>query len=276
MKKEDRLCPDCKKRNKQKHLNSKWCLPCALERRKRPRAAPMTKEQERVIRKYAGKILKKELAKKAGVSWAQLGRWGRENNVSMNAFAYKSAVIKKVLAYYEKHGKTKTQEKFPEVSVRSIVERHYGEFSPRTIRWTDQQVIDLARFAGIIKMEDQARYFGRPNAHKGSIESAWMKKFGFGQGVIHGLAEFKAKLFVKKRCPFIETPFRYTRQRRKKQRVEFTRILYLWVDMEKHLRSDCPGFVAEAIQAMADFQRWLFGTKYVRRKILKMIDEVGS
>ena len=166
----------------------------------------------------------------------------------------------------------KTQKRFPTLSVRSIVERHYGEFKPRQVKWTPTQVQQLAKFAGIISFEDQAKYFNRPRAHVGSIRSAWMKKFGYGSGNINGMSGWRAKIFVTEDCPSVKTSFWDTNHKARSH----SRQLYLWTDMERFLKPDCPAFIKEAIVAMAGFQRWLFGTESVRTEIVKIQQELSK
>lgn len=253
----------------QKHHNSKWCKPCALKLRACP-AGRLTKKQERIARRWAGSVYGKDVAEKVGTSRANLNRWGRGNGVSFNALAYKKDVVKKVLAYYAGHGKRETEKEFPDVSVRSIVERHYGEFPPRQIRWTDKQHVQLAKFGGLISFEAQAKYFNRPNANAPSIKSAWLKRIGVSGGNTNGMSNNRAKLFVRKSCPSIDT--RFWAQRR--QTREFGRQLYLWVDMENHLRSDCPTFIKQAVETMAMFQRWLHDCERPQRRIRNIIRDL--
>ena len=200
-------------------------------------------------------------------------RFAIEKNISLDAHSYKKELVQKVLAYYEKHGRPKTQKKFPKVNVRSIVERNYGEFEPRQIKWTPAQIHMLTKFAGIVSFEDQARYFKRPRANAGSIKSAWMKKFGHGSGNINGMSGWRARLFVTEDCPFIRSSYWDTNH---KDKGSYSRSLYLWTDMEKYLRPDCPEFIKEAIVAMAKFQRWLFGVESVRTEIRKIQKEVAG
>jgi hypothetical protein len=59
----------------------------------------------------------------------------RKKESNIDWLWYDKELVKKVCAYYEKNGKLKTQKKFPEFSVRSIIERNYDKFSPRQKRW---------------------------------------------------------------------------------------------------------------------------------------------
>lgn len=271
------ICPICKKRKKQKHFNAKYCKPCALERRKRP-IGRLTKKQERQVKKMAGSVYRDEIARRIGTSKATFMRWARQHpEINFNAHKYPETVVREVCDYYEKHGKIKTQKKYPNVKVRSIVERYLKDLghAPRQIRWTDRQLMQLVKMAGIISMSAQARYFDRPNAHRGSIQSAWMKKFGRGGSSINGLSWYTARQYVDYYCPVLQTKFWKMRKelRGKQPIVEQSRMLVLWVDLEKHMSEDLPEHIKAGIRALAKFQKWIHG-KNVRKNIVNMIKEI--
>ena len=213
-------------------------------------------------------MMQVELAEYLGCSRSNLIRWATAHKISLDANAYKPEVVNRVCAYYEKHGKIKTQEAFPDVSVRSIVERNYGLFKPRQIRWTDEQIIEAARMAGLISSQAQAKYFNRPRAHSGSIKALWMKRFGFGQGNINGMVHWYAKELVTVKAPYV----RPIGESRRGELLEFRRLI-LWVDMEKCLKTEVPPFMCDAIKELAQFQRWLWKSDNPKPLILKMIKE---
>jgi len=271
------ICPICKKRKKQKHFNAKYCKPCALERRKRP-IGKLTKSQERKALSMAGKVYRDEIAKKIGTSKANFMRWARQHpEINFNAHKYPDEVVKKVCSYHEKHGKVKTQKKYPNVKVRSIVERYLKNLGhgPRQIPWTDKQLMMLVKMAGLVSMKKQAEYFNRPNARLGSIRAAWVKKFGHGGGSINGLSWYVARHYTDYYCPVLQTRFWNQRKERIKglPLVEQSRMLVLWVDLEKHMRDDIPEHIKAGIRALARFQRWLHG-KNVRKNIVRMVKEI--
>lgn len=248
--KSKKQCGHCGKMFEVTHHNQKYHRDCAYFLRKTPRGK-LLPEQEAVVRKLAGTMLIQDLANKIGTSNSNLDRWARDNNVSINSLKYPDHVVREVCSYYEKHGKVETQKAFPEVKVRSIIERYYTG-KPRQTRWTDQQLIDLARIANFASTDNQAKYFNRPRAHGGSITSAWNKKFGMYPGNLHGWNKVRAKQFVTRDCPYIDLPY-FVRK------GEYSRKLALWVDIHDHLKSDCPDFVKDAISALAKFQTWLYG-----------------
>lgn len=266
------LCGNCKKRPKHSaHFNARWCNPCRLAFLRVP-PARLSREQVRIVKKLAGTMYVHDLAKDVGVSKPTLVRWAKRNGVSLNALAYKPKVIEQVCRYYEKHGKARTQKRFPNVSVRSIVERYYRRygFKLRQERWTPEQLIFCAKSAGLVSHERLAKHFNRPRANEGSITSVWMKNFKIGGGQVNGLSYSVARHYVKASCPIYETNF----WRARRGGTEFGRKIALWVDVEKHLRADVPKHLADAIRALAKFQRWLHGA-YPRRSIHKILEELG-
>ena len=257
-------CPRCKKRPKQGHFNAKWCAPCAAMLKKRP-DGKLTSEQERKVRRLAGTMFIKELAKEVGTSDSNLDRWAKEHKVNINALKYPEKLVKEVCEYYSKHGKIKTQERYPNVRLRSIVEKYATK--PRQVRWTADQLVKLAQMAGLVSYERQAAYFGRPGAHVGSIKSAWIKIFKSAGGSINGLSHHVAKRFVLPSCPFYLTGYWVTDRGRGAQR----RSIAFWVDVALHLRADVPDHLASAIQTMAEFQKWLHGRNY-RRSLSRILE----
>ena len=268
-----KLCPNCKLRPKKKHGNAKWCWVCANSLRKRPKST-MTKEQIRKAKAMIGKAPRDEIAQRLGVSVSNLKRAFRGTIIWFQNGKYRNRpeLVREVLEYYREHGQSATIEAFPKENVRSITDRpeYYGfSKSCRQIRWTDEQIVELTKMAGIISPKDQARYFNRPGANEGSIRSVWTKRFHMGSGCLHGMSHRQAKYFVKKRCPYIQTSF--WSQRNLKHSADKVRMLYLWVDVEKYLRADCPEFVRTAIVTIAQFQRWLFQSDQPKRAIAKII-----
>jgi len=228
----------------------------------------MTRKQIDEAMSLRGSMPRDEICEKLGVSVANLKR--STPGVSwyyFNRYAANPEMVKEVCTYYEKNGKKKTQEKFPEISVRSVVER-YKNFSPRQSRWTGEQLVELAKMAGLVSIKNQANYFNRPLANEGSIISVWQKRFNCKQAYMHGFPTYKAKYFVKASCPTLEVDFNPNTIGGTETKAK----VYLWTDAKKHLRKDCPEFIAEAVKAMASFQKKLFGV-HPGREIKKMIKE---
>jgi hypothetical protein len=266
-------CDLCHRRPRAKHFNSKYCRPCRIERRRRPRST-LTTAQVRLAEGLIGKMPAPEIAQKLGTSVSNLKRAFRGKSIWFHNGKYKNqpALVRRVMAHYERHGMVATAKAFPQVRVRSIVERanYYGlTLRPRQVRWTPDQLAELARMAGIVSVPAQARYFNRPNANEGSIKSVWMKRFGLGGGSVHGMSEFAARHLVRKGTPCLKTAFWMTRR----ENQTFGRKLYLWVDMERNLRREIPPYLRDAVVQMAKFQRWLFQSENPKREIRRMIRE---
>lgn len=213
----------------------------------------------------------KEMAERLGTSVANIKRafFGTGESIwCFRRYANQPALVRQVLAFYEKHGRTKTEERFPEISVRSVVER-YPNFSPRQIRWTEEQIIEAAKMAGLVSYKAQAKYFNRPNAFEGSICALWMKRFGIGQGQINGLVRSQVRPLIQGgHSKYISR----VGQSRKGKRGQFQSLI-LWVDLEKMLKDDVPEFMKEAVRTLASFQRWLWRSDDPKPLILNMIKE---
>jgi hypothetical protein len=281
-------CPNCKKRPKQKHQNAKWCLPCALEFRHRPQHKLSLSEQARV-RRLAGTMSRDNVAKRVGRSLSSIRRFCRTEGISlMFERDYSEAERKEVCEYYSTHGKVETKKKFPNVKLRSIVERYLKKYgTPRQVRWTAEQLVELAKMGGVISAEAQANYFNRPRAFRGSIRAAWIKRFGTNGGCVHGVkSEIAGRLVAGAHRRFdrhygsywviplmpLHLPLWCERQNFKRKKI-FERRIFLWVDIARHLREDLPEEHRNAVKAMARFQEWLLGTTAVRKALEQMILE---
>lgn len=269
-------CVKCKKRDRfSAHFNCKYCDPCRIALLHKP-AGRLTKEQAAKARKLIHKMPRDEIAKEIGVSVATLKRWARDNgNIRLayfNKWVIDPDLVKTVCEYYAKHGMTKTQKKFPNVKLRSVIERYAKVVGapPRQIRWKPNELLVLVKMAGIISKKDQAIYFSRPRANKGSITSAWMKKFKCSGSSINGLSYWLARRLTDKEPNPISTQYWYSRRGDN----SFSRRLVLWVDLEKSLRADLPDHIKDAVKVMAKFQRWLHGRK-VKNSIGQIRKEVA-
>ena len=232
---------------------------------KRP-AGRLTPTQEAMVRRMAGTTFIKNLARAVGTSNSNLDRWAKQNRVNINALAYRPETIRSVCSYYEKHGLQATQDAFPNVRVRSIVER-FKNFAPRLIRWSDEQIIEAAKMAGLVSHKAQAKYFNRPNANEGSIRSLWIRKFKISGGSVNGMVNWYAKELVDVKVEYLKP-----KGMSKGEVIEFRRLI-LWVDLERYLKAEVPRFIRDAIKTMADFQRWLWKSDNPKPLILKMIKE---
>jgi hypothetical protein len=267
-----RLCRRCGISIDGTHFNCVQCKPCQIAALEKP-AGTMTPSQIRAAKTMAGKFPRDEIAKRLGVSLSNLKRsCPGVSFYFFNRYANNPSLVERIGKFYEKHGKRKTQERFPDVNVRSIVER-YKVFSPRQVRWTASQIKEAAQMAGIISLEKQATYFNRPRANKGSIISLWMKTFKTGGGNVNGIAWHVARHFVRQSCPVVETDFWRSRQIRRNKIHEQKRAIVLWKDFASFQKASNPDWIKDAAKTLARFQEWLHETKQVRRKVKTMLEE---
>lgn len=271
------ICPNCEVRPKQTHWNSKWCQPCAADRRRSPRSKLAPWQKQKALR-LRGKLPVGEIAERLRTSRSDLIRYGREQGLSWahaagsRKYQMRPGFIRLVCDYYAKHGKQKTADAFPGIRVRSIIERY--PHASRQDRWTNEQLRELAQMAGLVSMSAQARYFARPRANEGSIKSAFMKRFGQGGGMINGLSWHIARHLVGPRCRPIRTAYWQTRYPGRKG-IQARRIV-LWCDLERHLRPEVPNEIRHALRAAARIQRWLHGVEHVRPRVIRLINERES
>lgn len=263
-----RRCLSCKKQITG-HFNRKRCEPCVSLLRKRPQST-LTKEQILEARKLIGKMDRNDIAERLGVSLSNLKRAFRGTRLAYyNYCTVNPKLVRDVNKYYEKHGLNRTFKKFnlKKKQVEHIIYR-YKQHSPRQIRWTNNEIIEAARMAGIVSPAAQARFFKRPNANAGSIKSLWMKRFKMGQGCVNGMTHWCAKELVNKNARYLKP----IGESRKGEPTEFRRLI-LWIDMEKNLKRGVPPFMRSAVKTMADFQRWIHGGGDVKAKIIKLMKE---
>ena len=255
------ICAQCGRKISRKHLNQIYCTKCNYLIREKNIHIPRSAKEwqiDKVIR-LAGVKEINEIAKEIGMSRSSVKRIGNYFGISFFIQKYSDDLIEEVLKFYWSNGKKKTAERFPDVKVRTIIDHKGKGYRKRQKRWTDEQIIQLIRMAGIIPIEKQYKIFNRPLAHKGSIKSAWTKKFGVAQKRINGLYTNKALYIAKDKCPYIETQF-YDKSK-----------LYLWIDLEKNLKTGINNDIKLAVKTLANFQRWIWGGGYIKMKILKMI-----
>ena len=242
-------CIDCEELIEANHFNTKRCLACKSIVLKRP-IGKMSMDQINEAKRLAGTMPRENIAIELGVSLSNLKRSCPDVRFTFfNHLKNNPNIVKEVCKYYEKHGLKKTSEQYPEIRIRSLVER-YKIYRPRQIKWKDEELIELAKFAGLIPLKEQAKFFNRPRANEGSIKSAWYKKFKTTPCFMHGLPVHKAKLFLEPGFPSLNI---------KRQISGDPTKIVIFSDAVNFLRKDCPDFVQIAIKAMAEFQNKLFG-----------------
>jgi len=257
------LCKACNTRIVIFHKNTKYCKKCALCLRKRP-AHNLSVDQIKTIKKLSGEFKREEIAKMMNVPLTSIKRAASANNISLahkegcRKYIRNPLLIERVCKYYEKHGGVKTIKKFPNVKVRSLIERYY-DLKPRQTKWSAEEKIQLIRMSGLLTFKQQLKLLNRKEVKKPEgLRGYWGKKQITPSG-LNGLYRHTAKFFVKDSCPFIERKF-------KRQTNKY----YLWVDIEKHIKPEMPDFIHDVAKAMADFQRWIWNSKNPRSKIIAM------
>lgn len=268
------LCERCERRPKKDHRNSKWCVACARDLKRKPKGT-LTKSQIRYAKSCIGKMGVRDIAARMGVSPSNITRscpgvsfWFKNGKLKNNP-----KLVRKVLAYYSKHGKPATAKAFPDISVKSIIDRpkYYGvKMKPRLKRWTNDEIVLAAKMAGLVEAKRQAKIFNRPGANEGSIRSLWMKRFGHGGGNIHGMSEWMAKHILMPGYPVTKT---LMWSRRKNSKGDKSRGLILWCDMQPYLLRGLPKYITDSVKTMAAFQCWLYGTDNPKAEILRLLSK---
>lgn len=244
-----RRCRDCQADITHRHFNVRYCAACQASRNRNPRSN-LTPAQQHQIARLAGTMPRKDIARQVGTSHASVNRYLREQQLRSNSQAYPADLVDAVCMAYERGGKPLVRQLFPDVVVRSIVERF--PHAPRQTRWTGEQLIEAARMAGLVSHNAQARWLGRPNAYAGSIKSLWAKGFHCAPRDVHGLG---AHLVWQLCTPGVIATLVH------QQTLPGPHTVVLWLDLAGHLRGDVAPEVREAIEALAQFQRWLFQGK---------------
>lgn len=245
---ESLICQRCQSRPRQPHFNAKWCEVCRVALRRQP-ASRVTPEQGATIAALVGTVSRDDIARRVGVSRSRVNRYCREQGLHGRSDQYPPEVVAAVTAAYEAGGKHHVRELFPDVQVRSIVERY--PHAPRQRRWQAEELIEAARMAGLVCPTAQARYFGRPNAYAGSIKSLWVKVFQCAPQHINGLGAHLAWHLVTPGTPAVLVRHEIGGQCRPK---------VLWLEVAAHLRADVAPEIVQVIQSLAAFQGWLHGT----------------
>lgn len=271
-----RSCARCGNDISGQHFNRKRCEPCVEFIRHQP-LGTMTRSQIKQATKMAGKVPRKEIAQRLGVSLANLKRscpgvkfattWIHKTNPERT---------KEVIFYYFKHGKVATEKKFPDLNVKAIVDRpeYYGvQREYRQLRWTESELLESVKMAGLVSMAAQAKYFNRPRANAGSIKSLWVKRHKSSYSQINGMVRNKARRLISFNKKGRKNYIKLSGTTRTGDRSSAGRKIMLWVDLESSLRPELPDFIKQGVKAMADFQRWIWKSENPGPLIRKMIKE---
>jgi transposase len=240
-----------------RHANVRYCENCKSQSRRRPRNLSAS-QRERILA-MAGELPRHEIARHVGVSEVTVSRFVRSTGRRFRKCTqFSEGLVAAVTEAYERHGRVHTEKLFPEVRVRSIVERH--PHWPRQLRWTDEQIVEAARMAGLVSPDAQARFFGRPNAYEGSLKALWVRRFGCAPRYINGLPAGLA-------WPIAKPGVRAVLVRHAEAGGCAPKVL--WLDLARHLRAR---ELSGVVEALAGFQAWLHGTDD-SGAIIRMIEE---
>lgn len=257
------LCIRCKENNRKKHFNAKYCHSCACFLRSRPAAAKITTAQKKLIKIFAGKIYVKDLAEKCGISKSSLKRYCNENGININSHRYSKKDVDRVIKYYLKNSLPACERKFKDINSRSIIDRYLKGTCPKTEYWSDEHILKLAKFAGIMSYMNQALHIGKPNATAASVKSSYYKKLGSAGHNINGMAYHIGRYFVKKSCPIYQTGFCVGDS-------SIAKKIIFWIDAYEHMRDDIPDHIKHGFRALSRFQLWLHGSKESLLNILNL------
>lgn len=206
---------------------------------------------------------KSDIADEINVSVSTLKRmaktfgWRFEFKAPRPYKKYSKQLVGQVIKYYEQNGIKKTKSKFPEVRVRSIIER-YPRNTYRQIKWSDDQIIEAIRLACFVSLKKQYIHFNRPFAFEGSIKSLWAKKIKCPMSRIHGLPIYIGKYFVNSDCPKTPTKLLHVPS------------IYIWSDIKDYMIIKNEMF-EKLFKTLADFQSWVYNTSNPRKEILAII-----
>lgn len=228
------------------HFNARYCARCAAKpvNTRRPRC--LSPAQQVQILGLVSVKSRPAIAAELGLSTATVNRLVRSTGARFRRCSQPSPEqVRQVVEAYERAGRVTTQQLFPEVRVRSIVERY--PHAPRQLRWSEDQIMEAARMAGLVSLNAQARFFGRPNAYAGSIKKLW-RRLGCAPGLINGLPAHLAWAIAKPGAPAVLVRHAETSGPAPK---------VLWLDVVGSLRAER---WRPVVEALAGFQRWLHGT----------------
>lgn len=159
---------------------------------------------------------------------------------------YSKELVGEVIKFFEENGISKTKEKYPEVKVRSIIER-YPRYKARQKNWTDEEIIQAIKFGPFVSLEDQFRHFNRPLAYEGSVKSLWSKRIKASRSRLHGLPYYLIDGFVTKKAVLHPT------------KMSLMKGICTWQTLKETLRKDAPEFIKETVEIGYKFHLWIYG-----------------
>ena len=244
------LCVACQVRPRRNaHGHTKYCTPCQQQRLRAPRSH-VTAAQGMQIMALRNTMPRWQIAQRVGISHGRLNRYLAEQGLTSNARGYPTEVVATVCATYAALGMRRTQDLFPDVVVRYIVERH-KDYAPRQVRWSGEQQIEAVRMAGLVSATAQARYFARPNAFEGSIKKFWHRVLRCAPRDVHGYGYHAVWPIARAGVPAVLVH---------QATQPGPRAVVLWLDLAQHLRPGVAPEVRQMVEVLARFQAWIFGS----------------
>lgn len=213
----------------------------------------ITDEQRLKIISMLNTHKRKDIAKEIGISETKLRRIAKGSGYEFT-FAkarpfgkYSKELTEEVISFFEEHGISETKKKYPDVRVRSIIER-YPRKKPRQRNWKDEEIIQAIKFGPFVSNENQYKFFKRPGAYQGSIKALWAKKIKGTKLRTHGLPFYIAsKIIDGKKAVLHKTAFKNPKH------------ICTWQTLKENLKDDCPAVFKVAIEAGYEFHVWLYG-----------------
>jgi len=242
-------------------------VSCAEKLTRKP-SGTLAPRQVKAALKLRGTMPVEDIAKNLGTSLSNLKRSCRGVRFAFhNLHHLNPDRTKEICAFYEKNGRRQTEKKYPGIRVRSVVES-YKLFSPRTVKWKSEEILQAARMAGIVSMKEQAVFFNRPNANAGSIRSLWVKRMKFKGNLyaMHGLTQNKASYICEPSVPFYSVKVG-------PQHSKYKYKIAFWQDVAEHLKPGIPASWKQAIDALVRYEKKLYKGD-PKKEILKIIKEM--
>lgn len=203
--------------------------------KKRNSPNKMSKEQLDEAKSLAGKMMKKDIAKKFGVGLSYLKK--KCQDVSWK-IEHDQHFLEGLFQFAEIHGQKKALKEF---NCKKYIFEKYRNIRgiKKPFKWDDAKIAAAVKMRGIISYNEQSKILG---ASEATIEYLWAEKFKIRTKQINGMYFNKAKHLLVGNVPCVHINNTY---------------IVLWEDFEKHLNQDVPFFIKDAISTLAKFQRWL-------------------
>lgn len=190
-----------------------------------------------------------EIAEHLGASRPSVNRFMKKHGLQSGQHTqYDKKIVEKICESHEKIGVKKTQEKYPDVNVRSITERYNsgGAFSKP---WTDKQILLLVRYCDLIDLESLKRLLNRDFKCVGTLRRTTRGKLNIRLSQrtnLNGIAYRFIKSMTDEKIKIQSQDFGH--------KTNFC----LWIDIKKNLISENED-IKKLVSSMAKFQRWLHG-----------------